>query len=106
LDLKASQTERKFRKSIQVFLWFLCEYLAMSGQGEYDYKSVSFTFRYNIMANDKENSEIARDSKGIISDATILQNHPWVNDSEAEQEQIEKERGDLYTIDDVVDDDE
>lgn len=106
LDLKASQTERKFRKSIQVFMWFFCEYLSISGQGEYDYKSVGYTFRYNMMTNDKENTEIARDSKGIISDATILSNHPWVNDSEAEQEQIEKERGDLYTIDDVVDDDE
>lgn len=106
LDLKASQTERKFKKSIQIFLWFLCEYLAMSGQGEFDYKSVGTTFRYNMMVNDKENSEIARDSKLIISDATILQNHPWVNDSEAEQEQIEKERGQTYSINDVEDDDD
>lgn len=104
LDLKASQTERKFRKSIQVFLWFLCEYLSMSGQGEYDYKSVSFTFRYNMMVNNAENAQIARDSKGIISDETVMANHPWVDDIEMEQERIRQERAerDPYSIDDVL----
>lgn len=102
LDLKASQTERKFRKSIQVFLWFLCEYLAMSGQGEYDYKSVGFTFRYNIMANDKENAEIARDSMGIISQQTIVENHPFVNDAEVEMERIDSEKS-AYSIEDELD---
>lgn len=102
LDLKASQTERKFRKSIQVFLWFLCEYLAMSGQGGYDYKSVGFTFRYNIMANDKENAEIARDSMGIISQQTIVENHPFVNDAEVEMERIDSEKS-AYSIEDELD---
>lgn len=91
LDLKAAQTERKFRKSIQVFLWFLCEYLSISGQGEYDYKSITYTFRYNMMVNDLENAQIASDSKGIISDKTIISKHPWVDDLEQELEQLEEE---------------
>lgn len=111
LDLKASQTERKFRKSIQVFMWFLCEYLSVSGQGEYDYKSVGYTFKYNMMVNDKENAEIAKNSYGIISRKTVLENHPWVDDAEEEAKRIEEERAERGLYDQIdeaqeADDDE
>lgn len=96
LDLKAKHTERGFRKSLQVFLWFLCEYLAISGQGEFDYKSIKYTFRYNMMVNDKENAEIAKDSLGVISHETIIANHPWTESVEIEMERLEKEKGDPY----------
>lgn len=105
LDMKANQTERKFRKSIQVFMWFLCEYLAMSNQGQYDYKDIGFTFQYTMMSNDKENAEMARDSMGVISHKTIVENHPWVSDAETEMSRIDEERSDSYTIDDVDDSD-
>lgn len=107
LDLKASQTERRFKKSLQILMWFLCEYLSMSGKGEFDYKSINSTFRRNMMVNDKENSEIAKDSMGVISHETIVANHPWVDDSQLEMERIEKEKGDVYDeIPDNVDDDD
>lgn len=35
---------------------------------------------------------IAQQSVGIISDRTILANHPWVDDAESEQKQLEKEQ--------------
>src|SRR5690606_36686514 len=54
LDLKASTLERKFRPSIQQLIWFLCEYLSMSGKGEYDYKAGDYTFKRSMMVNDLE----------------------------------------------------
>jgi hypothetical protein len=31
-------------------------------------------------------------SKGIISDETIVSNHPWVTDTDAELKQLQKEK--------------
>ena len=42
--------------------------------------------------NDLETAQIAQQSVGIISDRTILANHPWVDDAESEQKQLEKEQ--------------
>src|SRR5690625_1396354 len=105
LDLKSDTLERKFRTSLQELMWFLCEYLEMSGDThEHDYKSVRFTFDRSMTTNDLENAQIAQMSKNIISDRTILSNHPWVQNVQYEMEQIEKERGDIVDLDDGLDD--
>src|SRR5690625_476851 len=105
LDLKSDTLERKFRTSLQELMWFLCEYLEMSGDThEHDYKSVRFTFDRSMTTNDLENTQIAQMSKNIISDRTILANHPWVHNVQYEMEQIEKERGDIVDLDDGLDD--
>lgn len=92
LELKASTLERKFRTSIQSLLWFLCEYLKMSGKGEFNYKEVDFTFKRTMLMNELEQAQIAQASKGVISDETIINNHPWVKDSEQELERLARQR--------------
>jgi SPP1 family phage portal protein len=92
LDMKSNTLERKFRQGIQELLWFLCEYLSISGKGDFDYKAVDFTFKRSMMVNELEATQIASQSKGIISDKTILANHPWVTDLEQEMERLEEEK--------------
>jgi len=92
LDLKCDTLERKFRVGLQELMWFLCEYLLMAGHGEYDYKSVDFTFKRSVMYNDLENAQIAQQSKGIISDETIVANHPWVDNLELEMDRLKAQR--------------
>lgn len=99
LDLKASTLERKFRPSIQQLIWFLCEYLSMSGKGDFDYKAVDYTFKRSMMVNDLETATIAQQSKGIISDRTIIANHVWVDDLEQELERIEEEKAAYIDLD-------
>lgn len=91
LDLKASIMERKFRKSIKRLLWFATEYINIIDKKDYDSTTVQVTFRKTMITNDKEDVEIARDSKGIISDETIIANHPWVEDVAVEKERLEKQ---------------
>ncbi|CAM3730452.1 phage portal protein [Mesobacillus zeae] len=92
LDLKASTLERKFRPALQELMWFLCEYLSISGKGEFDYKEVDFTFKRTMMVNELEIADIAQKSAGIISKKTILANHPWVDDLQQEMKRIEEEK--------------
>lgn len=104
LDLKAQTTERKIRPAIQKLLWYLAEYLEISNQGIYDYKSVDMVFQYNVMVNELEQSQIAQQSKGIISDETIMANHPWVQDLEQEKQRMEEQNASIIQFED--DDDE
>src|SRR5690625_3914405 len=108
LDLKSDTLERKFRVGLQELMWFLCEYLEMSGDthGKHDYKSVSFTFDRSTMSNDLENADIAQKSKGIISDRTVMANHPWVENLQDEMEQMEKERKERESMFDLDSGDE
>lgn len=92
LELKASTLERKFRYSLQELIWFLCEYLSISGKGEFDYKAVDFTFKRTMMVNELENAQIAQQSMGIISHKTIIANHSWVDDLEQEEQRLEEEK--------------
>lgn len=91
LDLKASIMERKFRKSIKRLLWFATEYINIIDKKDYDSTTVQVTFRKTMITNDKEDVEIARDSKGIISDETIIANHPWVEDVAVEQQRLKEQ---------------
>ncbi|NLY44637.1 MAG: phage portal protein [Tissierella sp.] len=91
LDLKASVMERKFRKAIKRLLWFTTEYINIIDKKKYDNTTVQVTFRKTMITNDKENVEIARDSKGVISDETIIANHPWVEDVSLEKERLEEQ---------------
>lgn len=92
LDLKASTLERKFRQGIQELLWFLCEYLKMSGKGEFDYKAVDYTFKRSMMVNELEVVDMVQKSNGIISQKTLIANHPFVDDLEQELQRLEKEK--------------
>lgn len=91
LDLKASTMERKFRKSVKRLLWFATEYINIIDNKNYDNNKIQVTFRKTMIANDKEDVEVAKNSKGIISDETIIANHPWVEDVAIEMERLKKQ---------------
>lgn len=92
LDHKAGAMERRFRKSIKRLLWFTTEYINIIDKKNYDNTTIQTTFRKTMIANDKEDVEIGGLSQGIISDETIIANHPWVEDVALEQQRLEKQR--------------
>lgn len=85
LDIKAKQLERKTRVALKQLLWFIFKAQSIEGNHE----DIEMTFRYNKLRNDLEDAQIAGMSKGIISDETILANHPWVDDMQGELERLE-----------------
>ena len=50
-----------------------------------------------MKVNESETIDCCNNSKGIISDKTIRQHHPWVNDAEEEEKQIKKEQDEQGT---------
>lgn len=57
---------------------------------------IDFIFDKDILINENSTIENARNSLGIISNRTILANHPWVGDVTQELEFIKEERKEAF----------
>lgn len=87
LDLKCDVLERKLRTSLREFFWFVCKYL-----NKYDYKDIKITFKRNTMINETEIIDNCVKSEGMVSNKTIIERHPWVEDPDLELEALEEEK--------------
>lgn len=85
LDLKAKKLSRKTHIAIQEIIWFIFEYHNIKA----DYKEVEITFNFNTMVNELEKAQIVNISQNIISQETLVENHPFVKDLAGELERIE-----------------
>ena len=59
---------------------------------------IAQTYTRNMISNDLEAAQIAQMSTGIISKKTILENHPWVEDTVKEEERLDKEKQEEESI--------
>ncbi|MDQ0150575.1 phage portal protein [Eubacterium multiforme] len=92
IDLKCNSLEVLFKKAFKELLYFINIYLSESNQGTYKDVPVEIIFNKNIKINESETITNCVNSKGIISNKTIMANHPWVKDPVEEQEQLDKEK--------------
>ena len=109
LDLKSNIMARKFAKGMKNFIWFLSEYLGISGKyavPQDALNTVNVTFSKSMPVNELEMVQMAQASKGIISDQTIVSNHPWVEDASWEKEQMEGERQERVDLNDFADEED
>lgn len=90
LDLKCNALEDSFKWAFEELLYFVNMYLTETKQTVSD-KEISIVFNRDIAINESQTITDAQNSKGIISDKTIISNHPWVDDVDAELKQIEEE---------------
>lgn len=90
LDLKCNSLEEWFKWGFEELLYFANSYLNLTKQYVSN-KEVEIVFNRDIAINESQAITDAQNSKGVISDRTIIANHPWVRDLEEELEQIEEE---------------
>ncbi|MGG0666750.1 phage portal protein [Viridibacillus arvi] len=109
LDIKASMLERKFTLALRKFMWFVAKYAELSKKGKFDYRDITFAFNKMILTNEAEIIQMCRDSEGVISKTTQLENHPWVKDVSLEKQRLEEDAklygDDLEPLDEDGDDD-
>lgn len=85
LELKAGLMEIEFQISLEEFVQVICQHLGIACD------DVQQTWTRNMVKNDKELADICREGVGIISQKTIVKNHPLVEDPAEELKQIEQE---------------
>lgn len=91
LDLKCNSMESNFQWAFGELMYFINKYWEVTGQDTFWNKDISIVFNRDIQINETEAVTNCANSKGIISDKTIIENHPFVTDAVKEMQQIEEE---------------
>lgn len=90
LDLKCNALEENFKWSFEQLLYFVNHYMGIVNIPVSD-EEISIIFNRDIAVNESQAIEDCQNSKSIISDETIVANHPWVKDLDEELKKIEEE---------------
>ena len=106
LELKAGNMETEFKLGFNELIRAILKAAGKSAEG------IIQTWTRTSIKNDSELVDMCSKSSGIISRKTILLNHPFVEDAEVEEKQLEEdakraaENMDIYKDDDDDDGDE
>ncbi|MFS1514569.1 phage portal protein [Chengkuizengella sp. SCS-71B] len=92
LDMDANDMEMEFQASLEQLLWFIDQHIANTTTQDFSNEQVDFIFNRDIVINETDTITNAKNSVGIISDETIINNHPWVTDSQDELDRVKKQR--------------
>jgi len=90
LDLKSGIVERKFRRGLRRLIEFIAAYEEVARNKTYDPKAINIVFNKSMILNEAEMVQMATQSKGIISDPTIIANHPWTENPAEEEKRLKE----------------
>ena len=90
--LKINGIVPEIRKAVKDFFRFAVEDWNREKGTDWNWKDIQVTLNTNGITDDAEIMQIIRDSKGIVSEKTLLGKHPFVEDVNSEMEQLERER--------------
>ena len=86
LELKAGLMETEFRLGFEEFIQAVCSHHNIPCD------SIQQTWTRNMIRSDAELATMCTQSVGVISQKTIVRNHPFVENAEAEIRDLEKEK--------------
>lgn len=92
IDLDANAIETEFQASIEELLWFVNNHLANSGEGDFEDEEIKVIFDRDTIVNESEIITNCKNSVGIISDETIVANHPYTKDVQDELDKLKKQK--------------
>ena len=92
VDLDANDMETEFQAALEELLWFVRCHLANSGVGDFENDDLDIIFNRDLPMVETEVISNIRQSVGLLSDETLLAQHPWVDDVQAELERKQKQQ--------------
>lgn len=92
IDLDANDTEAEYQAAFEEILWFVNAHLANTGHGDFEGEEVNIIFNRDILINETEAIENCQNSVGILSDETIISQHPWVDDPAKEIKRVQDQK--------------
>lgn len=92
IDIDANDTETEYQAAFEDILWFVNAHLANTGQGNFENEDVNIILNRDILINETEAIANCVSSMTILSQETVVSQHPWVDDPQAELERLEKQK--------------
>ena len=90
--LKINGIVPEIKRAIKEFFRFAVEDWNKENGTDWNWKEIQVTLNTNGITDDLETMQIIKESKGIISEKTLLGKHPFVEDVNSEMEQLEREK--------------
>lgn len=90
--LKINGVMPEIRKAMKEFFRFVVEDRNREMGTCWDWRKIQITLNTNGITDDLETMQIIKESKGVVSEKTLLGKHPFVEDVNSEMEQLERER--------------
>lgn len=92
IDLDANGMETEFQAAFEELLWFIDQDMANRGLGDFEGEEVEVVFNRDILINESESIDNCGKSIGLLSNKTIVEQHPWTTDVELELARLKKEK--------------
>ncbi|EHQ92155.1 phage portal protein [Desulfosporosinus youngiae] len=92
LDMDANDFEAEFQAGLEQLRWFIDQHIANTARQDFSEETVDFILNRDILMNETDTITNAKNSVGIISDETVISNHPWVTDAKDELKRVKEER--------------
>lgn len=92
IDMDANDAETEYQASFEDILWFVNAHFANNGLGDFEKETVNIIFNRDILINESEAIANCQASVGILSDETIIGQHPWVDDPQLELQRLEEQK--------------
>lgn len=90
--LKINGILPELKRAMKALFRFAVEDMNRRNGTDWDWKRVQITLNTSGIMDDAETMQIIKESKGIVSEKTLLGKHPFVDDVNSEMEQLKKER--------------
>lgn len=91
LDMDCADWSDELQWSIYLLNWFISRDILFRTNQDYSDINYRVVFNTSMVVNQSEVINNIVQSKGILSDKTLLSNHPWVLDADEEIKQIESD---------------
>ena len=92
IDLDANDIETELQAAFDEIFRFVNIYLYNNGKGDFENEDISVVFNRDVLINEGEAIENCAKSVGILSDETIVEQHPWVEDPKKEMERLAEQK--------------
>lgn len=92
INMDANAMEIEFEASFETLLWFVNMHLANTGQRNFEDEKVQVIFNKDTIVNESQVIQDIKNSVGLISQETLVANHPWVENIQDELKKIKAEK--------------
>jgi len=91
IDLDANEMETEYQASFEELIYFIDIHLSNIGAGDFEGEQLDVIFNRDMMISESEIINNLKNSVGILSDETIVTQHPWVDNPQLEMERKKNE---------------
>lgn len=90
IDLDANEMEMELQWAFEKLMYFVNGYFSFLGLGDFGGEEVEFIFNRDMLINESEAIDNCIKSLGLLSEETVVAQHPWVDEPVREMNRIGK----------------